>query len=92
VGIVFAAGANNLPAAAAVHAAGPDGTWVAVLAMAVGPNLLLTGSIATLISRRIAREGGARFGAAMFSLAGLAIVPLQALAAVAGLLVTGALR
>lgn len=92
VGIVLAAAANNLPAAAAVHPSGPSGTWAAVLAMAIGPNLLITGSIASIICRRIARDEGASFGIATFSLLGLIAVPLQALAATGGLLVTGVLH
>jgi len=43
-GSVFAAALNNLPAAAAVHATGATGRWAAVLAMAIGSNLLVTGS------------------------------------------------
>jgi Na+/H+ antiporter NhaD/arsenite permease-like protein len=76
-GFVFAAAANNLPAAAAVHPSGPGGTWAAVLAMAIGPNLLITGSIATIICRRIARDEGASFGIATFSLLGLIAVPCR---------------
>jgi arsenical pump membrane protein len=91
-GIALAAAVNNLPAAAAVHVSGMAGTWAAVLAMAVGPNLLLTGSIATLISRRIARDDGVPFSPVSFSLLGLALVPAQLVAAVVGLLLTGALR
>jgi Na+/H+ antiporter NhaD/arsenite permease-like protein len=91
-GVVFAAAANNLPAAAAVHPSGPTGTWAMVLAMAIGPNLLVTGSIATIICRRIARDDGVSFGIATFSLLGLAFVPLEVAAAVAGLFVTGALH
>jgi Na+/H+ antiporter NhaD/arsenite permease-like protein len=90
-GSVFAAALNNLPAAAAVHATGATGRWAAVLAMAIGSNLLVTGSVATLICRRIARDAGVQFGAARFSLLGLAFVPLQILAAAIGLHATGVL-
>jgi hypothetical protein len=75
-GSVLAAELNNLPAAAAVHAIGATGRRAAVLAMAIGSNLLVTGSVATLICRRIARDAGVQFGAARFSLLGLAFVPL----------------
>ncbi len=88
-GIVLAATANNLPAAAAVHPSGLSETWAMVLAMAVGPNLLITGSIATLICRRIARDDGVPFDVAAFSLLGLVLVPLQVAAAVGGLFVSG---
>ena len=56
--VMLACAASNLPAAAAILPAGPPGLWAAVLATAVGPNLLITGSVATLIARRIARDGG----------------------------------
>lgn len=92
VGVVLAAAANNLPAAAAVHTSGPSGTWAMVVAMAVRPNLLITGSIAALICRRIAHDADVSFGFATFSLLGLALVPLQLLAAVGGLFVTGAVH
>jgi hypothetical protein len=42
----------------------PQGLWAAILASTIGPNLLITGSVATLISRRIARDAGARLTAA----------------------------
>ena len=62
-GTVLAAGLNNLPAAAALHPAGPAGLWAAILAAAIGPDLLITGSVATLICRRIARDAGAALSA-----------------------------
>jgi Na+/H+ antiporter NhaD/arsenite permease-like protein len=92
MGTFLAAGVNNLPAAAAVHAMGNTLPWAAILAMAIGPNMLLTGSVATLICRRIARDGGVKFGAARFSALGIAVTPLQILVAVVGLHVTGAFR
>lgn len=85
LGAMLAAGVNNLPAAAAIHAVGPAGRWAAILSMAIGPNLLITGSMATLICRRIARDGGVALDAARFSLLGLTVVPLQLLMAEAGL-------
>ena len=88
----LACAASNLPAAAAILPAGPPGLWAAILATAVGPNLLITGSVATLISRRIARDGGARLTAWRFSALGAALVPAQLAAATVGLHVTGVLR
>ena len=35
-GTALAAGLNNLPAAAALHPAGPAGLWAAILATAIG--------------------------------------------------------
>lgn len=87
---LLAAGVNNLPAAAAVSAVGPGGAWAAVLGLAIGPNLVLTGSLASLIARRTARDAGARFAIVEFSALGTAMLPLQLLLAVLGLVVTGA--
>jgi hypothetical protein len=87
-GSALTAAADNLPAAAAILPASTPGLWAAILATAIGPNLLLTGSVATLISRRIARDAGARLGAWQFTATGLALVPAQ-LAAALGLHLTG---
>lgn len=87
----LAAGVNNLPAAAGVIVTGGVSRWAAVLGLAIGPNLLLTGSVASLISRRIARDHGVGFGAASFSLLGFALLPLQFVLAVVGLRLTAAL-
>jgi Na+/H+ antiporter NhaD/arsenite permease-like protein len=57
-GTILACVASNLPAAAAILPAGARGLWAAILASTIGPNLLITGSVATLISRRIARDAG----------------------------------
>jgi len=91
-GAALACAASNLPAAAAILPAGATGLWAAILATTVGPNLLITGSVATLISRRIARDGGASFTARRFSVIGMALVPAQLAAAALGLYITGALR
>jgi Na+/H+ antiporter NhaD/arsenite permease-like protein len=88
----LACAASNLPAAAALVPAGPAGLWAAVLATAVGANLLLTGSVATLICRRIALDGGARLTAWRFSALGAALLPAQLAAAALGLHLSGALR
>jgi len=83
---------NNLPAAAALRPSGTAGLWAAILATTIGPNLLLTGSVATLISRRIARDAGARLSAWQFTATGLALVPAQLAVAALGLHLTGTLR
>ena len=82
---------NNLPAAALVHAGTGAGPWPAILAMGAGSNLLITGSVATVICRRLAREGGARFSVARLSAVGLVLLPAQLMAAYLGLHLTGAL-
>lgn len=92
LGSAFGATVNNLPAAAAVQANSQAGTWAAILAMSIGPNLLLTGSVATLICRRIARDSGATLSASRFLALGAMLVPLQLAVAFLGLQFTGALR
>jgi Na+/H+ antiporter NhaD/arsenite permease-like protein len=90
-GAMLACAASNLPAAAAILPAGAQGLWAAVIATTIGPNLLITGSVATLITRRIACEAGARLPAWQFSTTGAALVPAQLAAATLGLHLTGAL-
>jgi arsenical pump membrane protein len=85
LGSLLAAGVNNLPAAAGVHALTASGAWATVLAMAIGPNLLLTGSVATIICRRMAREAGADFDPVRFSLVGVVLTPALLIVAFAGL-------
>jgi arsenical pump membrane protein len=88
---LLAATINNLPAAAAILPAGTPGLWAAILATTIGPGLLVTGSVATLITRRIARDGNTRLSAWQFTAIGLALVPAQLAAATLGLHLTGAL-
>ena len=88
---LLAATINNLPAAAAIVPAGTPGLWAAILATTAGPGLLVTGSVATLITRRIAHDGNARLSAWQFSAIGLALVPAQLAAATLGLHITRAL-
>jgi Na+/H+ antiporter NhaD/arsenite permease-like protein len=90
-GSALAAAADNLPAAAAVLPATTPGLWAAILATTIGPDLLVTGSVATLISRRIARDAGARLSAWQFTAIGLALVPAQLAAATLGLRIAGVL-
>ena len=80
---LLAAMVNNLPAAAATRVAAGSPPWAAILGMAIGPNLVLTGSVATVICRRIAREAGTNLPALTFSLVGLVLVPVQLLLALA---------
>jgi Na+/H+ antiporter NhaD/arsenite permease-like protein len=90
-GALLATAAGNLPAAAEIVAAGTPGLWAAILATSVGPDLLVTGSVATLITRRAARDSGARLSAWQFAAIGLVLVPAQLAAATLGLHLTGAL-
>ena len=90
-GALLAAAVSNLPAAAAIVPAGTPGLWAAILATTIGPGLLVTGSVATLITRRIARDGNTRLSAWQFTAIGLALVPAQLAAATLGLHITGLL-
>lgn len=91
-GAVLSSAVSNLPAAAAIVPAGTPGLWAAILATTIGPNLIVTGSVATLITRRIARDAGARFSAWQFSAVGVALIPAQVAVAALGLHIAGALR
>ena len=90
-GSALASLVNNLPAAAAFRPAGTAGLWAAILATAIGPGLLITGSVATIICRRIAMESGATLRTWQFTLIGSALMPAQLVVAVIGLHLTGAL-
>lgn len=91
LGSVLASGLNNLPLAAALAPASQAARWAGVLAAAIGPNLLVTGSIATILCRRAAREAGSELPALTFSLVGFALVPIQLVLAFAGLRIVGAI-
>jgi arsenical pump membrane protein len=90
-GSALASAGDNLPMAAVVHSGAGLGPWTAILAMSIGANLFLIGSVATVISRRLATESGARFSLATFTLVGAALLPLQLAAAYVGLRATGAI-
>ena len=74
-GAVRAAGINNLAAAAAVVAGGRN-PWPAIPAMALGPNLVVTASIACLVARQMAGKSG-RFGVFRYSAVGALLLPVQ---------------
>jgi Na+/H+ antiporter NhaD/arsenite permease-like protein len=65
--------------------------WTAILAMSIGANLSLTGSVATVICRRLAHESGARFSLSTFTIVGVTLLPIQLAIAFVGLLLSGAL-
>jgi Na+/H+ antiporter NhaD/arsenite permease-like protein len=88
----LAAAMNNLPAASAVHVTTPATAWGAIAGLAIGPNLMLTGSVASVIVRRMAREGGVEMRLRTFTLVGFGLVPAQLVAAFVGLRVVGAIR
>ena len=90
-GAAICSAVSNLPAAAAILPAGTAGLWAGILATTIGPNFFITGSVATLISRRIARDGGADFTVRQFSAIGIVLTPAQIAAAALGLHVIGVL-
>jgi Na+/H+ antiporter NhaD/arsenite permease-like protein len=89
--VAIAALANNLPAAAALQPHGPPGRWAGLLGLALGPNVLMTGSFAALIVRGLARGRDVAFSARSYSLVGGALLPLQLAVAAACLAHTGGL-
>ncbi len=91
-GSALSCAVSNLPAAAALRPAGTAGLWAAILSTAIGPGLLLAGSVATLICRRIARDAGTALSAWQFTALGSVLVPAQLAAAAIGLHLAGALR
>lgn len=91
IATAICAGVSNLPAAAALRPAGSPGLWAAILATDIGPNLLITGSVATVICRRIARDAGVGLSAWRFAALGAALLPAQLFAATLGLRIAPAL-
>ncbi len=69
--------------------AGQPGLRAPILATTIGPKLLIAGSVATLITRRIARDAGAGLSAWRFTAIGLVLVPAQLTAATIGLHIAG---
>jgi Na+/H+ antiporter NhaD/arsenite permease-like protein len=82
---LLAAGANNLPAAAALTGTTGNATWNDIWAMAMGPNLLLTGSVATIICRRALLDRGVAFHWQRFTFFGAMLLPIQLAVANLGL-------
>ena len=88
---LLAAAVNNLPAASALAPTGSASVWATVAALAIGPNLVVTGSVATLIARQLARSGATRFPVRTFTLLGATLVPAQILLTFVGLHIAGAM-
>lgn len=85
---------NNLPAALlarsvllSAHVQSPL-IYAALLGTNIGPNLTLSGSLATLLVREAARKKGETLGAKDFLKVGLCVTPLTLLAAVLALWAT----
>ena len=80
---------NNLPAASLLAARQPPHPFALLVGLNVGPNLLVTGSLAWVLWLRAARTAGARPSVSRASLLGLASVPLSIAAAVGVLTLSG---
>ncbi|BBL78502.1 arsenical pump membrane protein [Rubrobacter xylanophilus] len=80
---------NNLPlltlSLGVAREAGEPAAYALLIGTNVGPNLTLTGSLATLIWLGLVRERGVEVGAGRFLAVGLAVTPPVLLAATAGL-------
>jgi arsenical pump membrane protein len=84
----LAAALNNLPAVLVLlplaAAGGPGAVLAVLLGVNIGPNLTYTGSLATLLWRRVLREDGTDASLGEFTRLGvLTVVPGLALAVVA---------
>ncbi|MGH6671178.1 MAG: arsenic transporter [Xanthobacteraceae bacterium] len=81
--------ANNLPvgliASSAVHAAGPPDqvTSAILIGVDLGPNLSVTGSLATILWLTALRREGQTVGAAKFLALGMIVMPAALLASIA---------
>lgn len=63
----------------------------AIIGLAIGPNLLLTGSVATVLCRRIARESGTDLPWTRFTAVGATLLPIQLVLVAIGFRMTGVL-
>ena len=90
VGAVAAMLVNNLPAAALLGARTPPDPFALLVGLNLGPNLLVTGSLAWYLWLSAARSAGARPSLLRASRLGAIAVPLSMAAAVGALALTGA--
>jgi arsenical pump membrane protein len=80
---------NNLPAASLLAARTPPRPYSLLIGLNLGPNLVVTGSLAWLLWLRSARSAGAQPSVRAAARIGVVAVPLSIGAAVAVLLLTG---
>ena len=80
---------NNLPAASLLAAHAPPNPFALLIGLNLGPNLLVTGSLAWILWLRAARNAGASPSLASASRIGVVAVPLSMAAALAVLALTG---
>jgi arsenical pump membrane protein len=76
---------NNLPAAALLASGTPPHAAALLIGLNLGPNLLVTGSLAWFLWWRIARASGAEPSLGQASRLGVFIVPLSMAAALGAL-------
>lgn len=80
---------NNLPAASLLAARRPDHPFALLVGLNLGPNLLVTGSLAWFLWLRAARSAGSRPSIAKASRLGMVAVPLSMAAALGALALSG---
>ena len=80
---------NNLPAASLLAARHPAHPFAILVGLDLGPNLLVTGSLSSILWWQSARAAGARPRAATVSRLGLVAAPLAGVACLALLAVSG---
>jgi arsenical pump membrane protein len=80
---------NNLPAASLLAARAPLHPFAMLIGLNLGPNLLVTGSLAWILWLRAARNAGAAPSLARASRIGVVAVPLSMAAALGVLVATG---
>lgn len=80
---------NNLPAASLLAARQPSHPFSVLLGLDIGPNLLVTGSLSSILWWQQARLAGARPSAWQVSRLGLLAAPLAMAGAIAVLVATG---
>ena len=81
---------NNLPAASLLAAHAPPNPFALLIGLNLGPNLLVTGSLAWILWLRAARNAGASPSLASASRIGVVAVPLSMAAALGALVLNGA--
>lgn len=88
VAALFAVVLNNLPAASLLSARVPPHPFAMLVGLNLGPNLMVTGSLSSLLWYSAARSAGATPSVRRVSRIGLAVVPLSMVAALGMLAIT----
>jgi arsenical pump membrane protein len=88
-GALLSVGVNNLPAGSLLAARVPPRPFALLVGLNIGPNLLVTGSLAWLLWLRSARSAGAQPSIARASRLGAVAVPLSMAAALGMLALNG---